>query len=98
MRIRVSVPTSESTRMREKVLENAETVEVDVVKEEEWQVVSLPFNNMKFEILNSKLMQVMLIDPVQFRTLNELMEKEFKGQSRIETLTFAATTTATAES
>ena len=40
----------------------------------------------------------MLIDPVQFRTLNELMEKEFKGQSRIETLTFAATTTATAES
>ena len=50
MRIRVSVPTSESTRMREKVLENAETVEVDVVKEEEWQVVSLPFNNMKFYI------------------------------------------------
>ncbi|KAH7883954.1 SBDS protein C-terminal domain-containing protein [Phlebopus sp. FC_14] len=34
---------------------------------------------------------VMLIDPVQFRTLNDLLQKESKGRGRLETLTFAAT-------
>ncbi|KZP30408.1 Shwachman-Bodian-diamond syndrome protein [Athelia psychrophila] len=34
---------------------------------------------------------VMLIDPSQFRVLNELLQKEVKGNGRIETLSFAAT-------
>ncbi|RDX51450.1 Shwachman-Bodian-diamond syndrome protein [Lentinus brumalis] len=34
---------------------------------------------------------VMLIDPGQFRILNELLQKESKGRGRLETLTFAAT-------
>jgi len=34
---------------------------------------------------------VMLIDPGQFRVINELLQKECKGKGRIETLTFAAT-------
>jgi len=33
----------------------------------------------------------MLIDPSQFRLINELLEKECKGRGRMETLSFAAT-------
>ncbi|KAI0735915.1 Shwachman-Bodian-diamond syndrome protein [Earliella scabrosa] len=33
----------------------------------------------------------MLIDPGQFRIINELLQKECKGRGRLETLTFAAT-------
>ena len=40
--------------------------------------------------LNSMFLQVLLIDPGQFRILNELLQKECKG-GKIETLTFAAT-------
>ncbi|EIN13151.1 Shwachman-Bodian-diamond syndrome protein [Punctularia strigosozonata HHB-11173 SS5] len=36
---------------------------------------------------------VMLIDPGQFRVINELLQKHCKGKGRIETLTFAATST-----
>jgi hypothetical protein len=35
--------------------------------------------------------QVMLIDPGQFRVINDILQKECKGRGRIETLTFAAT-------
>ncbi|KXN89806.1 Ribosome maturation protein sdo1 [Leucoagaricus sp. SymC.cos] len=35
----------------------------------------------------------MLIDPSAFRSINELLQKECKNRSRIETLTFAATAT-----
>lgn len=34
---------------------------------------------------------IMLIDPGQFRVMNELLQKECKGKGRIETLTFTAT-------
>lgn len=33
----------------------------------------------------------MLIDPPQFKTLADLLQKECKGRGRLETLTFAAT-------
>ncbi|EGN92670.1 hypothetical protein SERLA73DRAFT_116950 [Serpula lacrymans var. lacrymans S7.3] len=33
---------------------------------------------------------VLLIDPGQFRVINELLQKECKGRGRVETLTFAA--------
>jgi ribosome maturation protein SDO1 len=33
----------------------------------------------------------MLIDPGQFRIINELLQKECKGRGRLETLVFAAT-------
>ncbi|PPQ98878.1 hypothetical protein CVT24_003509 [Panaeolus cyanescens] len=36
----------------------------------------------------------LLIDPGQFRVINELLQKECKGRGRLETLTFAATATA----
>jgi len=34
---------------------------------------------------------VMLIDPGQFRVINELLQKECKGKGKLETMTFAAT-------
>jgi len=34
---------------------------------------------------------VMLIDPGQFRVINELLQKECKGKGKLETLTFTAT-------
>lgn len=33
----------------------------------------------------------MLIEPGQFKVINELLQKECKGKGRIETLLFAAT-------
>ncbi|KAF8823908.1 SBDS protein C-terminal domain-containing protein [Lentinula edodes] len=35
---------------------------------------------------------ILLIDPSQFRVINELLQKECKGKGRIETMTFAAAT------
>jgi len=35
----------------------------------------------------------MLIDPGQFRVINDLLQKQAKGRGRLETLTFAATAT-----
>ncbi|KAG6902989.1 hypothetical protein C0995_008562 [Termitomyces sp. Mi166 len=34
---------------------------------------------------------IMLIDPSQFRVINEILQKECKGRGRIETMTFSAT-------
>jgi ribosome maturation protein SDO1 len=36
-------------------------------------------------------LKTLLIDPGQFRVINEILQKEVKGKGRIETLTFAAT-------
>lgn len=38
-------------------------------------------------------LQILLIDPGQFRIINEVLQKECKGRGRLETMTFAATTT-----
>ncbi|KAG6814420.1 hypothetical protein H0H92_007423 [Tricholoma furcatifolium] len=72
MRVRVSVPTADSKRLREKIIEGAEKIEDDETGQQEWEVT-------------------MLIDPAQFRVINELLQKECKGRGRIEALTFSAT-------
>ena len=36
----------------------------------------------------------MLIDPSQFRVVNDILQKECKGKGKIETMSFAATATA----
>jgi hypothetical protein len=38
-------------------------------------------------------LQIMLIDPGQFRVLNELLEAETKGRGRMESMGYAAVTT-----
>ncbi|KAJ7922934.1 SBDS protein C-terminal domain-containing protein [Mycena leptocephala] len=73
MRIRVTMPTADGKRLREKVLEGAETVEEDEMGQDEWEVI-------------------MLIDPGQFRVINELLQKECKGRGRLETMTMSAPT------
>lgn len=35
--------------------------------------------------------QVMLIDPGQFKVINELLQKECRGKGKLETMTFTAT-------
>jgi len=72
MRVRVSMPENDISRLREKILESAEKVEADETAKDRWEVV-------------------MLIDPGQFRVINELLQKECKGQGRIDTISFAAT-------
>ncbi|KAF5377246.1 hypothetical protein D9615_006406 [Tricholomella constricta] len=72
MRVRVSMPTADSKRLREKITEGAEKIEDDETGQEEWEVI-------------------MLIDPGQFRVINEILQKECKGRGRIETMSFAAT-------
>jgi len=72
MRVRVTMPTADGKRLREKILEGAEKVETDEMAESEWEAI-------------------MLIDPSQFRIINELLQKECKGKGRIETMTLAST-------
>ncbi|KAF8238436.1 Shwachman-Bodian-diamond syndrome protein [Tricholoma matsutake] len=72
MRVKVAMPTADSERLREKIIEGAEKIEDDQIGQEEWAVV-------------------MLIDPGQFRVINEILQKECKGRGRIETMSFAAT-------
>ncbi|KAG6918696.1 hypothetical protein DXG01_012514 [Tephrocybe rancida] len=72
MRVRVTMPTADSKRLREKIIEGAEKVEDDETGQEDWEVI-------------------MLIDPGQFRVINEILQKECKGRGRIETMTFSAT-------
>lgn len=72
MRVRVTMPNKDGKRLREQIIEGAETVEVDEMGQDEWETV-------------------MLIDPGQFRVINELLQKECKGKGRMETMSFAAT-------
>ncbi|KAJ7480091.1 SBDS protein C-terminal domain-containing protein [Mycena galericulata] len=71
MRVRISMPTADGKRLREKILEGAETVEDDEMGQDEWEVI-------------------MLIDPGQFRVINDLLQKECKGRGRLETMTLSA--------
>ena len=99
MRVRVSVPAADAERVKAKVLESAEAVEKDEQLGDEWETVRVDNDNWLYAVgghawggadglPNS---QVMLIDPGQFRSINELLQKECKGRGRLETLTFAAT-------
>ncbi|KAJ7293887.1 SBDS protein C-terminal domain-containing protein [Mycena rebaudengoi] len=74
MRVRVTLPTADGKRLREKIIEGAETVEDDEMGKDEWEAI-------------------MLIDPGQFRVINELLQKECKGRGRLETMTMSASTT-----
>ncbi|KAK7064741.1 Shwachman-bodian-diamond syndrome protein [Favolaschia claudopus] len=76
MRVRVTMPTADGKRLRDKVLEGAETVEEDEMGQNEWELI-------------------MLIDPGQFRVINELLQKECKARGRIETMTISAPTAST---
>ncbi|KAK7688226.1 hypothetical protein QCA50_008596 [Cerrena zonata] len=72
MRVRITMPSEDATRLREKVIEGAEKIENDEMGQQQWEAI-------------------MLIDPGQFRVINDLLQKECKGRGRIETMTFAAT-------
>lgn len=74
MRIRVTMPIAEGKRLRETVIEGAETIENDEMGQEEWEVI-------------------MLIDPAQFRVINDLLQKECKGRWRVDTMSIAAMAT-----
>jgi ribosome maturation protein SDO1 len=83
------VPTKDGKRLREQILEGAEQVEDEesgpdgVGGGERGQFFS--------SFPPTHVQQVMLIDPGQFRVINELLQKECKGKGKLETLTFAAT-------
>ncbi|KDQ54940.1 hypothetical protein JAAARDRAFT_134882 [Jaapia argillacea MUCL 33604] len=72
MRVRITMPTKDGKRLREKIIEGAEKIEDDEMGQEKWELI-------------------MLIDPGQFRVINELLQKECKGRGQIETMTFNAT-------
>ncbi|KIP04068.1 hypothetical protein PHLGIDRAFT_25817 [Phlebiopsis gigantea 11061_1 CR5-6] len=72
MRVRVSMPTADGKRLREKIVEGAEKIEEDEMGQNEWEVI-------------------MLINPGQFRVINEILHKECKGRGRIETMISAET-------
>lgn len=70
MRVRLTMPSKDGKRLKDKILEKTESVEEDEWGDE-WELVAL-------------------IDPGQFRVINELIQSELKGKGRLETLSFAA--------
>jgi ribosome maturation protein SDO1 len=90
MRVRVSMPTADGKRLREKIIEGAEKIEDDETGQEEWEVVRISAMAVVY-FPSDTFWQVMLIDPGQFRVINEILQKECKGRGRIETMSFAAT-------
>ncbi|KAA1468437.1 Shwachman-Bodian-diamond syndrome protein [Dentipellis sp. KUC8613] len=72
MRIRITLPADDGTKLRDRLIESADKVEHEEAGEKEWK-------------------SVLLIDPAQFRVITDLLNKEAKGRSHLETLTFAAT-------
>ncbi|KAJ6519269.1 SBDS protein C-terminal domain-containing protein [Mycena sanguinolenta] len=76
MRVRVTMPTIDGKRLKDKVKEGAQTVEEEEMGQNEWEVI-------------------MLIDPGQFRVINELLQKECKGRGRLETITISTSTGST---
>lgn len=91
MRVRVTIPTKDGKRLREQIIEGAEKVEVDEMGQDEWEVVRIVNTALAHLAYSQLRTQILLIDPGQFRVINELLQKESKGKGRIETLTFAAT-------
>ncbi|EJT98957.1 Shwachman-Bodian-diamond syndrome protein [Dacryopinax primogenitus] len=67
MRVRVTMPAKDEKRLKEKIVEAAESVE-DEDWGDEWEVI-------------------LIIDPGQFKVLNELLANDLKGKGRIETMT-----------
>ena len=92
MRIRVALPKADADKLRTKIVESAEKVETEESPADEWEAVS-PSQRRYEQLEVYPLLQTMLIEPSQFRVINEILQKECKGRGRIETLTFAATAT-----
>lgn len=70
MRIRLTMPSKDGKKLKDKIIEKTESVEEDEWGDE-WELVAL-------------------IDPGQFRVLNEIVSNELKGRGRLETLSFTA--------
>lgn len=89
MRVRVTMPTKDGKRLREQIIEGAEKVEDDEMGQDQWEVVRVKHFVQELSLM--KFLQIMLIDPGQFRVINDVLQKECKGRGRIETMTFTAT-------
>lgn len=85
------MPNRDGKRLKERVLACAEKVEEDDMTSDEWEVVSI--SRKRCCVVADSLVQIMLIDPGQFRVLNELLEAETKGRGRMESMGYAAVTT-----
>jgi ribosome maturation protein SDO1 len=59
---------------------------------DEWEAVSQVEVELRY-LQAEPMFQIMLIDPGQFRVINELLQKECKGRGRLETMTMSASTT-----
>jgi ribosome maturation protein SDO1 len=90
MRVRVTLPTKDGKRLKEQLVGSAEKVEEETAGQDEYEVVSWGKLVISGDRWAYARLQILLIDPGQFKVLNELLQKEVKGRGRIETLTFAA--------
>jgi ribosome maturation protein SDO1 len=89
MRVKVAVPIAQAVdELKEKVLASAETIEEQIAGETDWETVRSIAGREHWLLLIYSI-QTLLIDPSQFKVLNELLHKEAGGKGRIETLVFA---------
>lgn len=51
MRVRVTMPNADGKRLREKILEGAEKVEVDEMGQNEWELVGVHYAPMYLSLL-----------------------------------------------
>lgn len=93
------MPSEDGKRLKEQILESAEKVEEDKFGENDWALVSddihpyfvLCICRIACDVIINRavdiiFLQVMLIDPSQFKVLTEVLQKEVKGRGRMETI------------
>lgn len=97
MRVRVTLPSKEGKRLKDKILALISTVEDDDWSDN-WELVSLVSLALAPVAVSLTLRyfasQTALIEPGSFRLIDEILQNELKGKGadrgKIETLSFAA--------
>lgn len=89
MRVRVTLPSKDGKRLKDKILALISEVEEDDWSDD-WELVcSTTLTDLSGVLIS---IQTALIEPGSFRLIDEILQSELKGKGKIETLSFAAVT------
>lgn len=101
MRVRLTMPAKDGKKLKSQIVPLSTKVEDEEWTNDEWEWVShlsaclhttrYWLVNLDYHYLSQLLSQVALIDPGQFRVINEILQQEsLGGRGKLETLSFLA--------
>lgn len=83
MRVRITMPSKDAKRVKDKVIEMVEEVEEEDM-DAEWEAVSSNLKHVGQDSLTD--MQIVKINPSTFRGLTDLVNNESKGKGRVKSM------------